>query len=103
MIETAIYIARWTAAIPVGILFVLCAVANWGIIVAAIIAAIRGEEFSSSFVLPFFGPALGVLFLALLPLSGSMTFWWAAFLADPTWLIGIWGLLTAPFRSSESE
>ena len=103
MIETAIDIARWTAAIPVGGLFALCVVGNWGIIVAGIIAAVRGEEFSSSFVLPFFGPPFGILLLALLPLPGSMTYWWVAFLADPTWLIGICGLLSAPFCDSESK
>lgn len=102
MIETAIAIARWTGAIPVGILFVLCVVGNWAIIFAGILAAVRGEEFLSSFVLPFFGPPLGLLFLALLPLPGSMTYWWAAFLAEPTWLIGIWCLLTAPFVKRES-
>lgn len=97
--DTTIYIARWVGAVPLGLLFVLCALGNWSIIIESLVAAIRDDDFSSSFVLPFFGPPLGVLFVALLPISGSFSYWWAAFLVEPTWLLGIWMLLTYPFAS----
>jgi hypothetical protein len=95
--DTAIYIARWAGAIPAGLLFALCAFGNWSIIVAWGVATIRRQDFSSSFVLPFFGPPLGVLFVALLPISDSFSYWWTAFLIEPTWLVGLWMLLTYAF------
>src|SRR5438105_1606610 len=83
----------WVGGIHLGLLFLLCSVGNWSLI----IGAIRGRLKSFSLVLPFLGPVFGIMFFLLVPIDGLSRYWWLAPLIEPTWLLGAWCLVTSPF------
>jgi hypothetical protein len=87
--------------IPIGLLFAICAIHNWLLLIFWSVGKIRGRDFSTtlsgSFVLPFVGPLFGVLLAVLVPVTGVRSFWWVAFLLEPTWLFGCVAIVTAPF------
>jgi hypothetical protein len=83
----------WLIAVPTGLLFFLCAITNWLILVGGVI----GRPLSTSFVLPSLGPALGIVFFVTIPIGGVASWWWLAVLLEPTWLLCAWGLFVASF------
>jgi hypothetical protein len=75
-------VARWLMAVPTGLLFALCVIDNWSVIVAWL------DEW------PFLGPVFGLIFLVAVPILGAVRYWWVVPLAEPTWLIGSVAVLT---------
>ncbi len=99
--ETAIYILRWLCAVPIGAVFALCAIGNWGILLTAAFSYFfsRESEYSSSFILPYLGPILGVAFFLLVPISNTAWYWWTSFIIDPIFLIAGIGLALSPLAN----
>jgi hypothetical protein len=88
-------IIRWLVAAPAGLLFLLCTLGNWSLIIGAALGRLK----SFSLVVPYIGPAFGIVFLVAVPIDGVASYWWLAILIEPTWLLGAWCLLTWPFTS----
>ncbi len=87
---------RWAVGVPAFLLFALCFVGNWaGVVGSAFQTAHSGRARSLSLVLPFVGPALGVLSLATIPLPGLVRWCWVPVVADPIAVLGAWTLLAA--------
>jgi hypothetical protein len=86
-------ILRWLVATPLGLLFLFCVLGNWSLIIGAILGRLK----SFSLVLPVMGPLFGILFLVVVPINGFSRYWWLAPLIEPTWLLGVWVLVTRPF------
>ncbi len=84
-------IVRWLIAVPAGLIFALCALGNWLVLLAV---WVEHREGGYSFVLPFFGPAFGLVFFFSVPLPGARADWWVALVADPITLIGLAFLLS---------
>ncbi len=84
--------ARWMIAVPAGLLFMLCVVGNWSLLVGILIGRVKSR---ASLVMPFLGPALGIVFLVAVPIPSAIHYWWVALLAEPTWLLGLWCIVTA--------
>ena len=53
---------------------------------------------STSLILPFLGPALGLGFVFAAPIPGIERYWWVVLLAEPTWLLGGVLLMAAGIR-----
>src|SRR4051794_8497177 len=93
-----ILVARLLVAVPAAMLFLLCILGNWSLLIGMAIHALRGRKRRScSLVLPFLGPAFGSVFFLAIPLRGFARWWWLATLIEPTWMLGAWILLTLPF------
>jgi hypothetical protein len=88
-------IVRWAAAILAGLLFLLCILGNWSLIIGAVLGHLK----RFSLVLPFLGPVFGIVWFLVVPIDGMATYWWLATLIEPTWLLGIWCLVTWPFSN----
>jgi hypothetical protein len=84
-----IALVRWMIAIPAGLLFALCALGNWSLLIGLIIGRLK----STSLILPFFGPAFGLIFVFAVPIPGVVRYWWVVPLVEPTWILGAWILL----------
>jgi hypothetical protein len=84
-------VARWMIAVPAGLLFSLCVIGNWSLLLGLVLGRIK----STSLILPFLGPAFGLVFLFSVPIAGVARFWWVVPLAEPTWLLGLWYLIAA--------
>jgi len=105
-VENLILAIRWLLAVPAGMLFILCILGNWSLILGGLFTLLRGQRGESfSLVLPFIGPVLGIVFFLAVPLKGFASWWWLSMLIEPTWLLGAWFLLTLPFvnRNETSE
>ena len=88
--------ARWLLAVPAALLFLLCVLGNWSLLIGGAVDLLRGRRGRSfSLVLPFLGPAFGIVFFLAVPLRGFTRWWWFAPLIEPTWLLGAWVLLTS--------
>jgi hypothetical protein len=83
-------VARWLIAVPVGLLFALCVIGNWSVIIAWLV---ERRVSGYSLVLPFLGPVFGLIFLVAVPIPAAVRYWWVVPLAEPTWLIGLVALL----------
>ena len=105
MDDSIFYWLRWIAAIPLGVVFILCAVGNWGILLTGLYNTwVKDREYSSSFLLPFAGPLIGIGFFLLIPISFLNSLFWLAVIIEPMWLLGLWCLVTAPFvRNDDSD
>ncbi len=96
--DTAIYWLRWIGCIPLGLLFLLCALGNWQILIGGLVRAMKTEKkHSTSLILPFIGPVFGFGFFFLIPVKTINSFFWLAPIIEPTWLMALWCLLTAHF------
>lgn len=84
---------RWLIAVPAGLLFLLCALGNWSLIVGGFLGQVK----SFSLVLPFLGPLFGIVMFVAIPIGGFSWYWWVAAIIEPTWLLGAWCLVTRPF------
>lgn len=87
-------LTRWMVAVPAGLLFALCVVGNWSCLLGVILGRLK----STSLVLPYLGPAFGIVCLLAVPIPGIKRYWWIAPVLEPTWLLGGWLLLTAMFK-----
>lgn len=92
-------IARWLVAVPAGLLFLLCCLANWSVIVGLISKKIR----SASLALPFLGPIFGLVFFFSVPATVFRSYWWLSFVLEPTWLLGVWIVATSFLTSSDKS
>lgn len=102
--DSAIYWIRWSAALPLGIIFALCAIGNWGILFTGLCNTwIRNIAFSSSFILPFFGPLVGIAFFLLIPITSLNSLFWLAVIIEPMWLLGLYCLVTGPFARDDDD
>jgi hypothetical protein len=96
--EIFLELCRLLFAAVAGLLFVLCVLGNWGLVVGGLYqAVIKKRQTSVSLVLPFLGPIFGIVFFLLVPIEGMWRFWWMAPLIEPTWLLAVWCSVTAPF------
>jgi hypothetical protein len=86
---------RWAVAIPAFLVFVLCLLGNWATIVGFIITINRSNSKtnSTSFLLPFVGPLLGVTFFLVVPLAGLSRWFWLPIVIDPLFLLAVWSVL----------
>ena len=91
--DIVLEILRWLVAVPAGLLFLLCVLGNWSLLIGAVLGRLK----SFSLVLPFLGPLFGIVFLAAVPIDGVSSYWWLAALVEPTWLLGAWSFVTRPF------
>jgi hypothetical protein len=91
--EIILDIIRWLVAVAAGLLFTLCVLGNWSLIIGALLGHLK----RFSLVLPFLGPLFGIVFFVAVPIDGAASFWWLATLVEPTWLLGAWCLVTWPF------
>jgi hypothetical protein len=88
----------WLIAVPAALLFALCILGNWSLLIGAAFCRLRDPESSGfSLFLPFLGPVLGIVFFLTVPLKGFARWWWLAMLIEPTWVLGAWFLLTSRF------
>ena len=94
-----IEVIRWLIAVLAGSLFLFCCLANWSIVAGLVLRQIR----STSLVLPFLGPIFGLGFFLSLPIDGVKKYWWLSFLLEPTWLLGVWGILGSFFSSDDDS
>jgi hypothetical protein len=69
--DIVLEILRWLVAVPAGLLFLLCVLGNWSLIIGAALGHLK----SFSFVLPFLGAAFGVVFLLAIPIDGAASYW----------------------------
>jgi hypothetical protein len=83
--------ARWLIAVPAGLLFALCVIGNWSVIIAWLV---ERRESGYSLVLPFLGPVFGLIVLVAVPIAGAVRYWWVVPLAEPTWFIGLVAVLS---------
>lgn len=88
-IHVLIFIVRLCVAIPAGLVFLLCAVGNWGLFFSGVWAVLRRRSYSFSLFLPGFGAIAGILFLLTLPVDHLPRYWWVALIFDPTWIIAV--------------
>ncbi|QQL44595.1 hypothetical protein [Sulfuriroseicoccus oceanibius] len=96
--DTALYWSRWIVALPLGAIFLLCAIGNWQLLIGGMIRAIKtGKSLSGSMILPFIGPVLGIGFFLLIPVAPMNSLFWLAPIIEPTWMVGLYCLLTGPF------
>ncbi len=102
--ESAVLTVRWCVAIATGLTFLCCAVGNWIILLSSFIGILRGHPESSggSFVLPYAGPILGLLFFLSIPVDGFATYWWLAFIIEPFYLVCVYAIVTSPFVDRSS-
>ena len=91
--ELLLDIIRWMIALPTGLLFGVCILGNWSLIIGIVLRQIK----SCSLLLPFSGPVFGIIFLVVIPIQGMAQFWWVAPLVEPTWLLGFWCLVALGF------
>lgn len=91
-------ILRWIVAIPFALLFLMCSVGNWSLIIGAILGHVK----SFSLVLPFLGPVFGILFCIAAPINGLAWFWWLAPLIEPSWILDVWILVSWQFVPKNS-
>jgi hypothetical protein len=95
--------ARWMIAVPSGILFVLCVLGNWSVLLGLVLGRVK----SSSLILPFLGPVFGLVFLLTLPTPDVSRFWWVSVVAEPTWLLAagclVTGAIMKMIRPSEAR
>jgi hypothetical protein len=103
IIEYAVPVARWVIAVPAGLVFALCVLGNWSLLIGGLVNLLRGRETTFSLVLPFLGPLSGVIFFLAIPVSGFMRWWWLALLIEPTWLVGVCALATSLLAKREPD
>ena len=95
--DTALHWLRWTIAIPLGVVFLLCAVGNWQILIGGLVQAFRtGKPRSSSLILPFIGPVIGIVFFLVVPVKALNAYFWVAPIIEPTWMMSVYCLVTGP-------
>jgi len=97
-IDTFPDVLRWMVAVPLGLLFLLCSLGNWSLIIGALVGHLK----RFSLVLPFIGPVFGILFFVAVPIDGLSWYWWLAPLIEPSWLLATWCVVTWPFAPRRS-
>jgi hypothetical protein len=91
--EIILDVVRWLVAIPAGLLFLLCILGNWSLIIGGVLGYLK----SFSLVLPFCGPVFGIVLFTTVPVDGATSYWWLGPIIEPTWLLGAWILVTWRF------
>lgn len=59
--EILLEIVRWTIAVPAALLFLMCIVGNWSLVIGAALGQLK----RFSMILPFLGPVFGIVFFLL--------------------------------------
>jgi hypothetical protein len=72
-------IIRWLIAVPAGLLFVLCFLGNWSLLVCVLLRHLK----SASLILPCIGPLFGIVFFLAVPIDRLAAYWWIA-LIEPS-------------------
>ena len=96
-IDYVLQVARWIVAVPTGLLFIGCALANWSLIIGGLLNLVRGRETCFILVLPFMGPLFGLAFFLAIPAPGFARWCWLAAVLEPSWLLGAWVLAMSLF------
>jgi hypothetical protein len=91
---------RWGIAFPAMLIFGVCLAGNWATVIGGLVATLRsGQGRSGSFILPFVGPLLGVLFFLAVPATGYWRWFWVPVALDPIVVLTLWtGFASAVMR-----
>ena len=92
--NSLVLVARWMIAVSAGLLYLLCVVGNWSLLIGLSLRQVR----STSLVLPFLGPVFGFVCLIAVPVAGLLRYWWVVPLAEPTLLLATCVVVTTALR-----
>jgi hypothetical protein len=96
-VDIVLDIARWLIAVLAGLIYLLCSIGNWSLLLGAALGRIG----SFSLVLPFLGPVFGLIMILAAPVHGLLQYWWLIVLIEPTWLIALWSFVVVPLISRD--